>query len=80
MNVDSWDGEGQTPSCFAAAIRAALKSGGFLYIESHLRTLASPDRPLAKIFSDLQLLQYTRGADPEWEGANKEIVVFVARK
>jgi SAM-dependent methyltransferase len=81
VNVDSWDGEGQTPSTFAAApIRAALKPAGFLYIESHLRALTSSDRPLAKIFSGLQLLQYTRGTDADWQGANKEIVVFVARK
>ena len=81
VNVDSWDGEGETPSTFAVApIRAALKPGGFLYIESHLRALTSVDRPLAKIFSDLQLVQYTRDVDAGWEGANKEIVVFVAKK
>lgn len=81
VNIDSWDGEGQTTSTFAAApIRTALKAGGYLYIESHLPALTASSRPLIRIFSDLEIVQHTSATDPEWQGVAKELVVFVARK
>ena len=81
VNIDSWDGEGRASSTFAAApLQGALKPGGFLYIESHLPALTSPDQLLVKAFSDLRVVKHEISLDPEWTGASNKMVIFIAQR
>ena len=82
LNIDSWDGEGERPSTFAAApLRSALRPEGLLYVETHLPALMSPDKPLLKLFPGLNVWMHETKPDPDWQGRNKNgILIFVAHK
>ena len=82
LNIDSWDGEGERPSTFAAApLYEALRVGGILYIESHLPTLQALDMPLLKSFAGFHVLEHALKPDPDWQGRYKNgVLVFVAKR
>ena len=86
INIGSWDNVGRPNSTFSKApLAAALKPGGFLYIENGTASMAWQRAFLEKLFPGVEVVQRLIKADPEWApalaaAAGRDRVVFTVRK
>lgn len=70
LNIDSWDNAGEPTSTFSRApLSAALKPGGFLYIESGTGNMNWERAFMEKSFPGVQVVQRLINADPDWNSS-----------